>query len=344
MVKNIAITSLSRGILGEKFIKFEKDIGLKRLEEMGLNVSFTENALKGLDYINGHPEKRAEDLISSLKDRNIDTILCAIGGEDTYRLLPFLFENNELSEAVKDNNKIFLGYSDTTMNHLMLYKAGLNTFYGQSFLSDICELEDDMLPYTKKYFTELIQTGRIKEIKPSPVWYESRKAFSEDQIGTKLVSHKAKGFELLQGKDIFHGKILGGCIDTLFDIFDGTRFSDSPLLCKKYSLFPSLEDWRGKILLLESSEEKATPEKYTRMIRTLKDTGIFNVISGVIVGRPADEMYAEEYKKILLTETGNKELPIVFNINIGHSMPRCIIPFGIDAEVSVKEQRITFNY
>ena len=85
-------------------------------------------------------------------------ILCAIGGDDTYRLLPYLFKNNELKEAIEkaEKRKIFLGFSDTTMNHLMLHKLGFGTFYGQSFLADVCEMEDDMLPYTKKFFEELI--------------------------------------------------------------------------------------------------------------------------------------------------------------------------------------------
>jgi len=76
-----------------------------------------------------------------------------------------LFDNNELKEAIdaSEKGKIFLRFSDTTMNHLMLHKLGFNAFYGQSFLADICETEDDMLPYTKKYFEELISTGHIIE-------------------------------------------------------------------------------------------------------------------------------------------------------------------------------------
>lgn len=58
-------------------------------------------------------------------------ILCAIGGDDTYRLLPYLFEHKELQKAL--NKKIFLGFSDTTVNHLMLHKLGLNTFTGSRF-------------------------------------------------------------------------------------------------------------------------------------------------------------------------------------------------------------------
>ena len=65
----------------------------------------------------------------------------------------------------------------------MLHKAGLHTFYGQAFLPDICELDNEMLPYTRKYFEELIRTGTIREIRPSEYWYEERKAFDEFQIG-----------------------------------------------------------------------------------------------------------------------------------------------------------------
>ena len=45
---------------------------------------------------------------------------------------------------------------DTTINHFMLHKVGLNTFYGQSFLADVCELGPEMLPYSRRYFEELI--------------------------------------------------------------------------------------------------------------------------------------------------------------------------------------------
>lgn len=57
----------------------------------------------------------------------------------------------------------------------MLHKVGIKTFYGQAFLPDICELSDEMLPYTKSYFEELITTGKISEIRPSDVWYKERK-------------------------------------------------------------------------------------------------------------------------------------------------------------------------
>lgn len=342
MVKTIGIVSLSSGIIGEKFVEFEVNIGIKRLESYGIKVKFMENSRKGLKFVKNNPEKRAEDLLAAFDDSEIDMILCANGGDDTYRLLPYLFDNDKLKKSVKE--KIFMGFSDTTMNHFMLRKVGLNTFYGQSFLADVCELEREMLPYSKKYFEELITTGKISEITSSDIWYENREDYSESQVGIPLKSHKSKAFELLQGQSVFSGEIFGGCIDTIYDMFDTERYEDSKDLCEKYDLFPDNDYWAGKILLLESSEEKMSVEKYKKALKYLKDTGIFKVLNGVIVGKPMDETYYEEYKIALLEIIDNKNLPIVYNINVGHATPRAIVPFGVKAKVNSLESKITFEY
>lgn len=340
-VKKIGIVSLSSGILGEDFIQHEVKLGKERLEKMGLDLVFLPHALKGMDYLKNHPEARAQDLLDAFQDDSIDMVLCAIGGEDTYRLLPYLFEKNELKEAVQE--KIFLGFSDTTINHLMLHKLGLKTFYGQAFLPDVCELAEDMLPYTESYFKELIETGTIKEIRPSKVWYRERQDFSEKSLGQAMESYPDTGFELLKGPGKFKGKILGGCIESIYTLFDNSRFEDTVDLCEKYQLFPKLEDWKGKILLLETSEEKSHPALYRKMVRVLKDYGIFDQVQGVLVGKAQDKVYYEDYKKILLEELQDKDLSLVYNINVGHATPRCIVPFGLEAEVDVKDQVIRFE-
>ena len=340
MVKTLAIVSLSSGVIGESFVSHEKEIGVERLKSFGLEVRFMPNALKGIDYLKAHPEKRAEDLIEAFRDPEIGMILCAIGGDDTYRLLPYLLENDRLKKVLR--KKIFLGFSDTTINHFMLHKLGLNTFYGQSFLADICELSSDMLPYTKKYFTSLVKTGTVHEITPSEVWYENRTSFKADQIGVPPVSHTDKGFELLQGSPRFRGSILGGCIDSMYDMFDGGRYEDMPSVCEKYGIFPSAEDWRGRILLIESSEEKMPPDAYRKALGFLKKKGVFDSVSGVLAGKPMDLAFEEEYKKILVEVIDDPELPVVFNLNVGHALPRCIIPFGVPAEVDAEKQIIRF--
>lgn len=345
MIQTIGIVSLSRGLLGEPFMRFEVEIGLRRLEELGLRTVFLPHALNGMDYLRKHPEKRAADLLQAFRDPQIDMILCAIGGDDTYRLLPHLFDHDELANAVRDNpNKVFLGFSDTTINHLMLHKLGLRTFYGQAFLPDVCELGPQMLPYTTRYFKELVSTGTIREVRPSDVWYEQRSSFVPDQVGVPLVEHANRGFKLLQGPSSFSGKILGGCIDSMYDMFCPDCHADMPELCRDYQLFPSANDWAGRILLIESSEEKPSPDLYRRALEYLRNAGVFDAVAGVLVGKPMDEAYAQEYEQLLVKVVDRPELPIVCNVNVGHAVPRCIVPFGAMAYVDVDEQVIRFDY
>lgn len=341
-VNCVSIVSLSSGVLGEPFIRHELDLGLRRLREYGLKVKFPANALKGAAYLQAHPEARAADLLEAFCDPEVDLIMTAVGGDDTYRLLPYLFGHDELKSALSD--KLFLGFSDTTVNHLMLHKLGLPTLYGQAFLTEVCELGDEMLPYSRRYFEELLDTGRIAEITPSPVWYDSRASFGPDQLGIPAKAHENRGFELLQGPPVFRGKILGGCIDTLYDLFDPTRYADSPAVCAEYGLFPPAEDWRGRILLLESSEEKPSPEKYRQALRYLKNAGVLDAVSGILVGKPMDETYDAEYRAILREIVDDPEKPILCNLSIGHATPRCILPFGVEAEVDTAAQRIRFQY
>lgn len=102
------------------------------------------NALKGSQFVYEHPEARAKDLMDAFKDETIKGIFCAIGGDDTVRLLPYIDY-----EVIKNNPKIFMGYSDTTVNHLMMNKASLVSFYGPSVMVEFGEYVK-MFDYTRE--------------------------------------------------------------------------------------------------------------------------------------------------------------------------------------------------
>lgn len=341
MIKTVGVVSLSAGTLGEDFVRHELELGVRRLEHYGLKVRFLPHALKGIDYLKAHPEARAADLLEAFRDLEIDLILCAIGGDDTYRLLPYLFDEGRLEKAAC--RKPFLGFSDSTVNHFMLHKVGLPTFYGQSFLSDVCEMDKEMLPYTRRYFEELLRTGTIRQVEPSEVWYEGRTDYSPACLGTPLPAHPAEGWKLLQGPPVFSGKILGGCLDTIHDFFDGERYADMPALCQKYGLFPGAADWQGRILLLETSEEQMSPEKFSRALGFLKQAGVFKAVSGILFGRPMDNVHREEYHRRLAAAVDDPSLPILADVSVGHALPRCILPFGVNARVDAQAQTITFD-
>ncbi|WP_246543207.1 LD-carboxypeptidase [Fusibacter paucivorans] len=156
----VAIVCLSSGMLGEDFAKHNLILGQKRLQEFGLVPVFMPNSLKGITYLNEHPEARAQDLKEAFTDPQIKGIICAIGGDDTYRLLPYLLEDKEFIDSVRNTPKLFTGFSDTTINHLMFYKLGMTSFYGPTFICDLAELDHDMLPYTKEVFFAILSEKR----------------------------------------------------------------------------------------------------------------------------------------------------------------------------------------
>ena len=323
----IAIVSLSWGGLGDKNLIHKYYIAKERLEnDFGLEVVTMPNALKGTEYIYNHPEKRAKDLMDAFKDESIKGIFCAIGGDDTIRLLPYINY-----EVIKNNPKVFMGYSDTTVNHFMMNKAGLVSFYGPSIMAEFGE-SGKMFDYTKESVNNILfNECKNYEIKSSNVWSSDYLEWNEKNINTsKKLIKELHGYEILQGNGVITGKLLGGCID-VFPMIVGTE------------IWPAKEEWKDKILLIETSEDRPNPIYITYYLRNLGALGIFDEIKGIIVGKPQAEQYYYEYKEVykkVLKEFNKEMLPVLYNVNIGHSEPIGILPLGTEIEVDFDKKKI----
>lgn len=337
----VAIVSLSSGILGEQYVAHELELGVKRLKQLGLVPVFMNNSLKGVNFLKNHPEARAQDLKQAFLDKDIKMIITAIGGNDTYKTIPYLMEDKEFINFVKNNPKIFSGFSDTTVNHFMLNKLGLSTFYGPAFLPDIAELDNEMIDYTKEYFLKFFNNNDIIEIKSSPVWYDNRDSYDKTQLGISRVCHsEIHGFETLNGHGVIAGKLFGGCLNSIYDMLTGERYNEENIIFEKYKLLPSIEEWKDKILFLETSEETVHPEKLEIMLLELKKRRILDSVKGLLIGKPMDEIYYDEYKKIYEKIFENSSVPILYNINFGHAVPRCFLQYNALATVDYDNKTI----
>lgn len=338
----VAIVSLSRGLLGMPFCKHELDLGIKRLKDFGLNPVIMSNALKDMKYLENHPEERAEDLKKAFMDDSVKMIINAIGGDDTYKLIPYLMEDEEFKKSVIENPKIFTGFSDTTNNHLMLNKIGLSTFYGPCLLVDLAELDQDMLPYTKEYFEKFFINDSSLKIYSSPIWYSDRKSYGIEEIGIpREVHEETHGFETIHGSGVVTGKLYGGCIESIYDAYMGTN--EEPTIYEKYQILPSEEEWKEKILFLETSEALIQPQELEKILLELKSRNIFRSVKGIIIGKPIDEKYYEEYKSTYQKVFNDLTTPVLYNINFGHSVPRCILPYDAQTTVDYDNKTITIN-
>jgi muramoyltetrapeptide carboxypeptidase LdcA involved in peptidoglycan recycling len=340
----VAIISLSSGTLGEPFMVYQKDLIEKRLNEFGLEVVFTPNSLKGREFIEKNPQARAEDLKWAFRDESIKGVICAIGGIDTYKTVPFLLDDESFINNVRNNPKVFIGYSDTTSNHLMFHRIGLTTYYGHSAIVDFGELANEMLPYSKEWFKKLFEDNESLEIKSSPTWYLERTSFDESEHGKDRISKAEEyGYEVLSGNGVVKGELFGGCIESLSDLITGDSYVDAPQVNAKYKLIPSSEELKGKILFLETSEEQPNPERLRYIVTVLDNYGVFKTINAVLIGKPQDEAYYDEYKKVYTDIIGKYNIPVLFNINFGHAHPKCILPYGVEATIDCDNKRVIIN-
>lgn len=193
----VAIVSLSSGLAGEEMFRHRYELGKNRLEQLGFNVITMKNSLKGIEYLYNHPEKRAEDFMEAILNKDIKGIICNIGGDDTIRLLPYID-----FKAIANNPKVFMGYSDTTINHFMMQKAGVVSYYGPAVMTDFAE-NNNMHTYTLKYINEvLLENKEDIVIKSSDKWtseYLDWAIEENDNISRKMNEEK-HGYEVLQGK------------------------------------------------------------------------------------------------------------------------------------------------
>lgn len=320
----IALVSLSWGGAGDSDIQWRYKQGKERLEQVfGLEVIEMKHTLAGTEYIYNHPEKRAEDLMNAFRDNSIKGIIACIGGIESIRMLPYID-----FEIISKNPKVFMGYSDTTTTHLFCYKAGISSIYGPTLLVDFAE-NVSMNQYTVEHIKKtLFKSEVIGKIEPALEWTSEYLPWEENN---KLIQRKYKanqGYELLQGNGIVRGNLIGGCFE-VFDMLRGTE------------VFPKLEDFDDAILFLETSEEKPPTWFIECGLRNYGIIGILGRIKGIIWGKPQDEEYYEEYKKVIrnvMKEFGREDLPILYNMNFGHTEPKICLPFGALVEIDCSKK------
>ncbi len=328
----VAIVSLSAGTLGEPWAIHKYYIAKERLErDYGLKVRAMPNALKGREYLYRHPEARAADWMEAFRDTEIKAIFNAIGGDDTIRLLPYID-----FDLIRQNPKIFTGFSDTTSNHFMMYKAGVMSYYGASIMTNFAEYVR-INDYTAAAIRNILFDPKPEqEIPSAPYWYDDEDEkiwWKEENIHTLRQYHPEEiGYEVLQGSGVVEGELLGGCVDVFIDTI-GTP------------IWPTLADWKGKLLFLETSEEDMSCDLLAWILRNLAAQGIFDVLAGILVGKPARrskyEPYKEVYRKVVGFEAGRPDLPILYNVNFGHAEPIGILPIGARCRLDADRKTLT---
>lgn len=240
----VATISMSWGGAGELPHRYLK--GKERLQRIfNLKVTETKNALQPAQWIYEHPEARAQDLMEAFSDPSVKAVISNIGGDDSIRMLKYI----DL-EIIKNNPKIFLGFSDSTITHFICLKAGLGSFYGTSLLVGFAENEAMHKYQIDDINRTLFSPSVIGQVHPNKEGWttEFLDWFDISLQDIKRTLTPPAGWRFIRGNSIVQGPLIGGCMEVL-EMLKGTDY------------WPDPEVWKGCILFLKL--QKINPSRNT---------------------------------------------------------------------------------
>lgn len=297
----------------------------------GLHLVEMPHALASANWIDQNPKARADDLMCAFRDSSIAGIIASIGGDDAIRLIPYI----DLA-VIRDNPKVFLGYSDPTALHFACLKAGVGSLHGPTIMSGFAENAGMSVTSREGFFRAAFRTEPIGQLPSAPEGWTVEHLGWNDPLNQPKARQRTPslGLRCLRGSGSVTGPLIGGCAEVL-EMLKGTPW------------WPPLIYWDGAILFYETSEESPSDGLVLRWMRNFAAQGILSRISGIILGRPGGSMsdgqrLANERAILrVLDEQGLRHLPILADLDIGHTDPILTLPYGASVKVECSPPSVT---
>jgi len=292
------------------------DIAITRFNELGFKITFSKH-VKEIDEFNSSSiESRIEDLHEAFLDKNVKAILTTIGGFNSNQLLQYIDY-----QIIKKNPKILCGFSDITALQNTIYaKTGLVTYSGVHFSSFGMKKGFD---YSLEYFKKCLMENNEFEVISSEEWSDD--SWYKDQEKRKFIKNEGHWI-LNEGKA--EGTIIGGNLCT-FNLLQGTEFMPS---LKNCILFIEDDDVTNKL-------------EFDRNLQSIIHLPNFNGVKGIVIGRfqKKSEINREIITKIIKTKKELDNIPVIANVNIGHTTPIFTFPIGGKAILVANKKEISLK-
>ena len=327
----IALVSPSAGLA--PFAMHRIDSAVSFFKDQGFKVRIAKNALKNAGYVSATAKERAEDLNEVFSDPKVKGVMATIGGNHSNQILPFIDW-----KIVKNNPKIFIGYSDITVLHNAIFaQTGLQTYYGPCAMTQFGE-NPKVFDYTWENFKRVLFAGPAEkkiEVKPSEFFCEDTSLDwfkREDLIRPRKIEKNGGWAWWREGRA--EGRIAGGCVPSINHLL-GTKYWNDP---KDSIFFIDIPEGASYNLGLAVSEADS-------YLADLANAGVFDDIAGLVVGRPYrySEEESKKLREIIIGYARNKDYPILANVNIGHVDPIITLPYGAPAVLDSKAGRFSFE-
>jgi muramoyltetrapeptide carboxypeptidase len=323
----IAVTAPSSGVdekLHHILYKAKENV-----EKLGYEVTFGSCLLEQRKCVSAPKEKRASELMSFLLNDEVKLIMPPWGGEFLMDILPLL-DWDKLRNAPP---KWILGYSDTsTLSFAYTINTGYASAHGTNFFDLSFPKWDDV---TVKWEEVLSADDSETVIQKSSTLFQSswENTFNKPGTGFDLDS-KTEWKSLSGNKELFSGRLLGGCLDTIRHLV-GTPYGNVPQFLNTYMK----ED--GVIWYLESCQMSAAD--IYRSLWQLKEAGWFQFIKGVMYGRPTGYSSSEDFtiEDAFQSIFDEYNIPVLYDVDIGHKPPQLTLINGAFATVEYEKGKGT---
>ena len=258
-------------------------------------------------YMAGKAEIRIEDLHEAFSRKDIKGIFCVKGGYSASQLLDKIDY-----ELIKNNPKVFVGYSDVTNLHIVFnQKCNLGTYHGPMVKSNMI---NDFNDYTKSSFFKALEKQEWKYEEP-------------ENIPLSILTDENAS------SDIINGALTGGNLAIIVTTL-GT----------KYEI-----DTKDKILFLEDVDEETG--SLNRMLTHLKYAGKLDDCKAVVFGNFAacKNTYTKENQHYDLMELlkdffANYDKPVIYGMESGHKKPYMFtLPLGAECSINLRNTKISFK-
>ncbi|MEU3250409.1 S66 peptidase family protein [Streptomyces sp. NPDC006997] len=333
----IAVISPSGGLPGVLPLPYE--LGLKRLrEEYGLEpVEYPTTRTMGAT-----PQERADDIHAAFADPDVKAVIASIGGSDQITVLPLLDR-----ELLRAHPKPFVGMSDNTNLLLYLRNTGIVGYHGASVMAELGR-PGAMHPQTADSLRAALFTSGAYELRPAERWRDTGRDWADPAtFDAEPETRPGTGWTWVNADQVVEGRSWGGCLEII-----------AWLLMADREISHDLSDYDGQVLFLETSEEMPSGEEVFRTLRNMGERGLLQRFSALLMGRPKTwdfarpnspeeaARYAAEQRTAVQRALAAyaPDLLTVFDVDLGHTDPQLVIPYGGTVRVDGPARRITVTY
>ena len=290
----------------------------RRLAELGLNVSWGAHVGEHDQFDSSSVASRVADLHDAFADRDVSGVMTVVGG----------FNSNQLLERidwdlVAANPKVFCGFSDiTALQAAMLARTGLVTYSGPHWSSFGMR---DHLDDTLAWFRACLFRGEAGGAGGEPIELAAARAWTDDlwylDQDDRVVEPNAGWWVLSEGEARVEGRLVGTNLSTLA-LLHGTGF------------MPALD---GAILFLEDDFESQV-HHFDRQLTSLLQQPDASGVRALVIGRfqRSSNVTRELLGAVVRTKPSLDALPVVANLDFGHTTPLLTLPVGGTVRVEVE--------